>query len=131
MMQPPRHMSAMPPRLSFHLNSSETLLHEHVALRVGDDLRGIERLADVLDGLLRIAGEFGVGRAGEHGRGGDALLLERGNHAREDRLGDEGDGCGVVEAGKNGPLAGALLAGGVEDFVDEVAAVGVLELENV
>ena len=77
-----------------------------------------------------VAGELGVGRPGQDRRGRDPFVLERGDEAGEDRFGDERDGRAVVEAGEDGPLAGAFLAGGIEDFVDEITAVGFLELED-
>ncbi len=50
----------------------------------------------------------------------------RGEAAREDALADERDGHAEVERGDGGPLAGAFLAGGVEDLVDHGLAVVVL-----
>jgi hypothetical protein len=50
MMQPPRHIRAMPPMFSFHLFLARSA-QQHVALRVADDLRAVERAADVLDEL--------------------------------------------------------------------------------
>ena len=52
-------------------------------------------------------------------RGGDALFLEGGDAAGEDGLGDGRGGDAHVEGVGGGPFAGAFLAGGVEDDVDE------------
>ena len=56
----------------------------------------------------------------------DALFLDGRQAAREDALADERDGHGEVERGDGRPLAGAFLAGGVEDLVHHGLAVVVL-----
>ena len=120
MMQPPRHISAMPPKFSFHLYSFARLAQQHVALRVGDDLRGVERAADVLDERLRRSpSNLACSARSRTLGGGDALVLERGEAAREDRLADQRDRHAESSAQMHGPLAGALLAGGIEDLVDQ------------
>jgi hypothetical protein len=48
----------------------------------------------------------------------DALFLHGRQAAREDRLADQRHRHAQVERADAGPLAGALLAGGVEDLVD-------------
>ena len=58
--------------------------------------------------------------------GGDAFVLERGEAAGKDALADESDRHAEIERGDGGPLAGALLAGGVEDLVDHRLAVVIL-----
>ena len=60
-----------------------------------------------------------------------ALVLQGGNAARIDRLGDQRDGDAEVLRGDDRPFAGAFLAGGVEDLVHQRLAVGVLEGEDV
>ena len=65
-------------------------------------------------------------------RGGDALLLLSREAAGEDRLGDQRQGTPRSQRRDHGPLAGAFLAGGVEDQVDQrLAGLGVLEAEDV
>ena len=64
-------------------------------------------------------------------RGFDALLLERREAARKDRLADQRYRLAEIERADDGPLAGALLAGGVENLIDERLAVFVLLGEDV
>ncbi len=61
----------------------------------------------------------------------DALVLQRREAARKDRLADQRDRLAQVERADHGPLAGALLAGGVENLVDQRLAVFVLLGEDV
>ena len=87
MMQPPRQIVASSPRSrsqSYVLRGGGHLLE---ALRVGDDLRGVERLADVVDERLGAAARPGCGPASTLGRG-RALVAQRRQRAREHRLGD-------------------------------------------
>ena len=70
-------------------------------------------------------------RAFEFLGGRHAVLLEGRDAARIDRFGDQGDRDAEVLRGDDGPLAGAFLAGGVEDLVHERLAVGVFEGEDV
>lgn len=103
------------------------LLHEHEALRVRDDLGRVEGLLEVREELLLVALE--LGRAADElqllGRAG-ALALDGGEAAGEDGLGDQGHGHAEVERVDGGPLAGSLLAGGVEDLLEEGLAVGLV-----
>ena len=65
-------------------------------------------------------------------RGRDPLVLLGREAAGEDGLGDQGQRDAQVERRDDGPLAGALLAGGVEDQVDQrLAGLGILEAEDV
>ena len=71
-------------------------------------------------------------RALEHLGGGDALVLLGRQAAGEDGLGDQGQRHAQVAGRDDGPLAGPLLAGGVEDQVDHrLAGLGVVEAEDV
>ncbi len=104
--------------------------HQHVALRVGNDLGGIERLADGLDPFAAIARDFGLRSLELLGRRHPLLLQVR--HAPGiNRLGDEGDGQAQFGGVDDGPFAGALLAGGVQDLVHQRLAVGVLVGQDV
>ena len=63
--------------------------------------------------------------------GRDALIFQGGDAAGKNRLGNERDGNAQFAGTDHGPFAGALLAGGVEDFVHQRLAVGVFESQNV
>ena len=109
------------------------LLHEHEALGVGDDLGGVEGLLEIGEELLLVALE--LGRAADElqllGRAG-ALALDGGQAAGEHGLGDQGHGHAEVERVDGGPLAGSLLAGRVEDLLEEGLSVGlVVEVHDV
>ncbi len=92
----------------------------HEPLGVGDQLGGVDRIFDVLDGQLRIHVDRG---AGEHVVGSAAGVHEGGHHPRSDGFGDEHHRLAQLHGGDDRPLAGALLAGGVEDDVDHGRAV--------
>src|SRR5699024_7804778 len=89
------------------------------ALRVGDELRGVQRLLEVVDELLRISDLEGLLLALEHAAGRLALRGRAGGGAGEGGLGDAGDRDAEIQGGLHGPGAGALLGGLVEDDVDE------------
>lgn len=108
------------------------LLHKHEALGVGDDLGGIEGLLEVLEELLLVTLEGG-GTANKLELGGslDTLLLDARQAASEHRLGNEGDGHAQVQGVDGSPLAGTLLAGLVEDLLDERLAILIVEVHDV
>ena len=113
-------------------NGKTYLLHQHEALGVGDDLGGVQSLLEVVEELLLVAGELllpalELEEAGSLG----ALVLDGGQAAGQDGLGDEGDGLAEVKSVDGGPLAGTLLAGLVEDLLDERGAIVVVEVEDV
>ena len=60
-----------------------------------------------------------------------ALLLERRQAARKDRFADQRYRLAEIERADDRPLAGALLAGGVENLIDQRLAVLVLLGEDV
>lgn len=109
------------------------LLHEHEALGVGDDLGGVKGLLEIGEELLLVALE--LGRAADELEllgGAGALTLDGGEAAGEDGLGDQGDGHTEVESVDGGPLAGSLLAGGIEDLLEEGLAISlVVEVHDV
>ncbi len=70
-------------------------------------------------------------RTAQHLRGGHAFVLEGRQAAGEDGFADQRQRLAEVERGDGGPLAGALLAGGVEDQVDDCFAVFVFVAEDV
>ena len=98
--------------------------HQHVALRVGDDLRGVERVRGCRRrSALLVARELRL-RALQH--------LARRRRARPSAPTGSGRrpprrsasaGMPRSSAAMHRPLAGALLAGGVEDHVDQRLAV--------
>jgi len=92
--------------------------HEHVALRVADDLGSIESALDVLDELLLFGGIGGDARKEGLGSlelagGLDALVLEGGDATGINGLGHQGDGDSEFLGIDDRPLARALLTGGV------------------
>lgn len=128
-------MAACPSTVSHHprnshLGVSTYVLHQHETLGVGDDLGGVEGLLEVVDEGLLVTLELGLGAVEEAGCA-DTLVLEGGKAAREDSLADEGDGHAQVESVDGGPLAGTLLAGRVENLLEERSSVVVVEVQNV
>ena len=107
------------------------LAHEHEALGVRDDLGSVKSLLKVVDKLLLVALEGLAGRGGNDLGGAATLLLEGREASGEDGLTDEGDGHTVVESVDGGPLAGTLLASGIQDLADDGDTVSVVELEDV
>ena len=107
-----------------------SLPDEHKALGVGDDLRGIEGLLKVIDESLLVTGEFG-GRTAQDVASTDTLVLLSTQATGEDSLANESDGHTKVKGVDGGPLAGTLLAGLVEDLVDERGTVVVVVVENI
>ena len=79
MMQPPRQILASSPMLQVPLVRARGGGHLLEALRVGDDLRGVERLADVVDQRL---GQPARLRPGEHAGGVAALVAQRAESER-------------------------------------------------
>ena len=104
------------------------------ALRVGANLGGVERGADVVDELLLLLRGHG-GRLGIRGletRGGvgslrgDALILDAGDEAGVEGGRDGGDGDGELRGLLHGPLARALHARLVQDLVHQETIPGLL-----
>lgn len=106
------------------------VLHEHEALGVRDDLGGVKGLLKILDELLLVTREAGLGALEELG-GTATLLLEGRKAAGEDRLADEGDGHAEVESVDGGPLAGTLLTSRVHDLLEERRTVLIVVVEDV
>lgn len=106
------------------------VLDEHEALGVGDNLGGIQSLLKVIDEGGAVTLELG-GRTGEDGGGTATLVLEGGQAAGEDSLTDQGHGLAEVKSVDGGPLAGTLLAGLVEDLLNEGSAIVVVVVENI
>ena len=109
------------------------LLHEHEALGVGDNLGGVQGLLEVLKELLLVTLELAAAPANElELRGGNgALVLDAGQATGQDGLGDQGNGHTKVEGVDGSPLAGTLLAGLVEDLLNESGAIVVVEVHDV
>ena len=90
------------------------------ALGVGDDLRGVERVAHGVDQLVAIAGEFLDLRLRQNFRGRDPLVFPRGNDARFDRGVDRGNDDGLLEcADCRVQMPVPFLSGLVEDDIDQ------------
>lgn len=105
-------------------------LHQHETLGVRDDLGGVKGLLEVVKDLLLVAGELDLG-AGELLAGASTLGLQGGQTSGEHGFTDERDGLTHVEGVDGGPLAGTLLAGRVEDLLDERGAIVVVVVEDV
>ena len=99
-------------------------------MRVRDDLRGVEGAADVVDELVAVGLDDRL-RPAEFFRGGDALLLHCGDAAGKDRLTDKGDRDALFGGVDQRPFAGAFLAGGVENLLDQRFAIVVLVGEDI
>ena len=107
-----------------------SVLDEHEALGVGDNLRGIQGLLQVVDEGSLVAGEAG-GRTLEDLAGTATLVLESTEAAGEDSLANQSDGNAQVQSVDGGPLAGTLLASLVEDLLDKRGAVVVIIVEDI
>lgn len=122
--------------------------HEHEALGVRDDLRGVKSLLkvaekllvilsvvkcnmDLLNELLLVTLEGLPGGTSDDLGSPDSLVLDGRETTGEDGLTDKGNGHTVVEGVNGSPLTGTLLAGLVKDLSDHGDTVSVLELENV
>jgi len=92
--------------------------HELEALRIRTDLRAVEGVVDRLHKSLLRAAVF-LARALQDLRGGNPFLLDGRDAAGKDGLGDGGSRDAHVERVGRGPFTGALLAGGIQDDVDE------------
>src|SRR5699024_3635101 len=79
------------------------------ALGVGDELRGVQRLLEIVDELLRVGDLERLLLALEHAAGRLALRGRAGGRAGEGGLRDAGDRDAEVQGGLHGPGAGALL----------------------
>ncbi len=109
-----------------------SLLHQHETLSVGDNLGSVKCLLEVPEELLLVAGELlGAAAVLEEGGGLGALLLDGGQTAGEDGLGDQGDWHTEIERVDGSPLSGSLLASRVEDFFDKWGSVVVVEVHDV
>ncbi|MPM11239.1 hypothetical protein SDC9_57578 [bioreactor metagenome] len=89
------------------------------ALGVGDHLGGPQCLADVLDEGVPVLDGDGAVRALEQWLQGGAQLGGGRDRAGEDGLGDGVHVHAELEGDLGGPGAGALLAGRVDDLVDQ------------
>merc|ERR1711939_688658 len=107
------------------------VLDEHEALRVRDDLGGVERLLEVVDELGFVAVEGWDGRTLEDLAGAGALGLEGGETSGEDSLANERHGHAEVESVNGSPLASTLLASRVEDLLEEWGSIVVVEVHNI
>ena len=133
MMQPPRQIGGDLAEVELPLVFLLRLAHELEALRVGADLRAVERVAD------GVMSSFCRPRSANVGPFRSLLAATRSSfRARRQRAKTAsaivGAGMPMSSALTLGPLAGALLAGGVEDGVDEEAVFGlsrVLLLQDV
>jgi hypothetical protein len=106
------------------------VLDEHEALSVGDDLGGIQSLLKVVNELLLVALELGLG-ALEEAAGADTLALEGRKATSKDRLADQSDGHAQVKSVDGSPLAGTLLTSLVKNLVNHGGAILVVEVQDI
>ena len=106
------------------------ILDEHEALSIGDDLRSIESLLQVVNELLSVTLEIGLGALEDLARA-DTLLLKGAQAAGKHGLADERDGHAEIESVHSGPLASSLLTSSVEDLVQDWGSVVVLVAEDI
>ncbi len=119
MMQPPRQILAMSPLTMSQPYSAAPACDRVEALRVRDDLRGVEREPNALDEGLGVGGSQRLAiRAGQRRRG-STLRRPRTERPREDRLRDPRHRHAEVERGLHRPHAGALRTRLVFDHVHE------------
>ena len=106
--------------------------HELEALRIRTNLRAIQRIADGGDEVIAIAGQRHE-RTLQMLAGLDAFFLKGGDAAGEDGLRDGIGRDAHIQGVRGGPLARALLAGGVEDVIDKESVLvdGVRLLQDV
>ena len=95
--------------------------HQGESLRVGADLRRVERVANGIDEFLFISGEMRL-RSFQNFRGGDAFLFQRADATGEDRFRDGRNGNAGVESVGHRPLARPFLSGAVLDHIDDGGA---------
>ena len=100
------------------------------ALGVGNDFRGEQGIVYFFDECSFFSGDAGGG-ALQFGTGGDAFVFHRGKDAGFDSGVDGRDHDGVFDGVEDGPFAGAFLACGIEDQVNEgLASLGIVLFEN-
>jgi hypothetical protein len=87
-------------------------------------------LLKVVNESLLVTFKLG-GRAAKNAAGTDTLVLDGRKATREDGFTDKSDGHAEVESVDGSPLSGTLLAGLVENLLNEGCAVLVIVLENI
>ena len=108
------------------------LSHEDESLGVRDELGCVEGLLEIVDEHLLVTRELLLLGTRDGLAGADTLVLDGRQASCEDSLTDQGDGGTSVQGSDCGPLAGSLLASGIEDLGDEGLAVnGVVVSEDV
>lgn len=106
------------------------ILDEHEALSVGNNLGGVQGLLEVIDEGSLVTSEVGSG-ATEDAVGTATLVFEGRKATGKDSLADQSDRHTEVQSIDGGPLAGALLAGLVEDLLNEGNTIVVVVVEDV
>jgi hypothetical protein len=105
-------------------------LHQHETLGVGDDLRRVKPLFEVLEECSTVTAERWLGAA-ENFLGTSTLVFDRRQATRKDGLANQGDRHAEIEGVDSSPLAGTLLTGGVEDLLNKWLAIIVGETEDI
>ena len=118
MMQPARQIDAISPRSRRQPYCALGDAHLLETLLVGDDLGGVERVADRLDVRRRGLARRAL-RMREEGLRLGAQLPPARQRAGVYRFGDRGDRHAEIERRLGRPAPGSLLLGFVEDPVDE------------
>jgi len=110
-------------KIPLELERSST--HQDEALSARDEERGIDSITEIVEesGTITFPGARG---AGENLRGQDTLVLLGREATTEDGLSDESDGDAEIQSVDTSPLTSTLLAGSVEDVVNDVVTLIVL-----
>lgn len=108
-----------------------SLPHEHKALRVRDDLGGIQCLFKIINELLLVTAEGFPLRAIDNFAGTHALLLDCRQATCEHSLADKRNGSASVKGSDCCPFSGTFLTSLVKNFCDEGFTVVVVEFKNV
>jgi len=101
-------------------------LQQHIALRVRDDLGAVKRPPHILNKGSSVANRSLARRPLQNLRRFYALFLQRRQAARKDRFADQSQRLTQIERADRRPLARALLAGRIQNLIDNRLAVFVL-----
>lgn len=108
------------------------LSEEHEALSVGYNLGGIKSLLQIGDESLLVTVKWSEFWTGEDLGGTATLSLDGGQATGKDSFTDQGDWHAEIQGVDGSPLSSSLLAGRVENLVEERSVVGrVVVVEDV
>ncbi|KAH3659573.1 hypothetical protein OGATHE_005618 [Ogataea polymorpha] len=107
------------------------LSDQHESLGVRDDLGGVQGLLEVVDKGLLVSDLWSAGRTGQQGACSTSFLLQGRQTSGKHSLANQGDWHAEVQSVDGSPLSGTLLAGRVQDLLDQWGAVCVVVGKNV